>query len=485
MQWRAILNLWGWFACLIGLLIGFSAVVSQMYHDVDVKELWLASFSSIIAGWILLLFFRKRRLEEMSHRDATLLVVLSWLSASLLGAFPYFITEVAGPFSIPSFINALFESVAGFTTTGASIFGSTLPLGNLSHGLLFWRALTHWIGGVGIVFISLILLPFIQTGGMELYQAGALSREKLRFRFIETAKALLIIYVTITACEIVLLRLGGMNLFDSICHSFATVSSGGFSTRSNSIEYYHSLYIETIIIIFMILGTTSFALHYQMARGQLKAYWKNAEWKFYIGTLIIGILLVTIDLKLHHSSHGFREAIFNTVSINTTTGFSSADFNTWPPFSRTILFTLMFMGAMGGSTCGGIKSFRILLLFKYIHRQLMRLIHPAGFTPVKLEGRVVNREVLDGITAFFFLYITIFIAAVLFLTFFGINWQSAISGAAATLGGVGPGFEMFGPYGNYYGVSDPAKLVFIVCMLLGRIEIFPLLLVLSSSFWKK
>src|SRR3989338_989949 len=176
MQWRAILNLWGGFSCLIGLLIGFSAFVSQIYHDVDIKELWLASFSSIVVGWIFLLFFRKRRLEEMSHRDATFLVVLSWFSASLLGALPFFFTEVTGPFSFSSFINAFFESVSGFTTTGSSIFGSTLPLESLSHGLLFWRALTQWIGGVGIVVISLVLFPFIRVGGMELYQASSFSR---------------------------------------------------------------------------------------------------------------------------------------------------------------------------------------------------------------------------------------------------------------------------------------------------------------------
>ncbi|OGQ05987.1 MAG: hypothetical protein A3F82_05335 [Deltaproteobacteria bacterium RIFCSPLOWO2_12_FULL_44_12] len=485
MNWRALAKLLGIFSCAVGFLIGLSALVSLLFHEREALWLALSALIPLIGGLGLMQLSWETDVENLSHREATLLIALSWLVAILWGAFPYYLTRAFGDYSPLSFLNCLFEATSGFTATAASVLIPHIALENLSRGLIFWRSMSQWLGGLGIILIALLYLPLIRAGGMELFQTSSIVRERLRTKVGETSRTVLLIYLSFTLLEVIVLKLGGMGLFDALCHSFSTISSGGFSTQTSNIGGYNSLFIEMTLIIFMILGTTNFALHYSFLQKDWLAYWKSFELRLYLGVLLVAILAVGINLKANGVSNHWREAIFNTVSIGSTTGFWNADVSLWPSFSRAILLILMFVGGTVGSTSGSIKCFRMGLLIKYAYREIFRIIHPAGFTPVKLEGRVVDREILEGVAAFFFLYMIIFTAGSLIMQALGFEMMVAASSVAAALGGVGPGFHELGAMGGYYNVPVLGKITLMCCMILGRVEIFPILVVISREFWRK
>lgn len=485
MDWRALFKLMGVFSCIIALLIGASAGLSFIYREPEAPWLAISALIPLTGGLGLMQLGWREAVAALSHREAVCLIVFSWVLAILWGAFPFYLTGAFGSFSLSSFLNALFESTSGFTATAASVLVPVTPLEELSHGLLFWRALSQWLGGLSVVLMALLFLPFIRAGGMELFQTGTIARERLRTKVGETSRTVLFVYLIFTVLCAAFLLWGGMNVFDALCHAFTTVSSGGFSTQSGNIAAYNSWLIEIVLIVFMILGTTGFALHVSFVRGEWKAYFRSTELKMYLFVLLSAVLVIGWNLKLSGMEWNWREVVFNTVSTGSTTGFWNGNVSLWPSFAKGILLLLMFVGGTVGSTSGAIKGFRTILLIKYAYREIFRIIHPAGFTPVKLEGRVVEREVLEGVAAFFFLYLLIFTFGSLILQLLGYDMLVAASAVASCLGGVGPGFNELGATGGYYSVPVLGKLTLMGCMLLGRVEIFPILVILSREFWRK
>ncbi len=432
------------------------------------------------AGLALVLLFRTRPLE-ISHREGFMVVTLTWLSSAFFGSLPF---VLSGHFS--SFVDALFESTSGFTTTGASVLTDVTVL---PHGVLFWRSLTHWLGGMGIVVLSLAILPLLGIGGMQLYKAEASSvvaGEKFAPRVREMARILLAVYLIISFTEVLFLTLGGMNLYDSFIHTFGTVATGGFSNRVESVAYYNSPYIEAVITIFMILGATNFALHYRLFQDGPSAYLKNEEFRFYIFVMTISTVAVTINISGLYNSlvESFRYASFQVISIMTTTGFSTADFSLWPPFSQILLLVLMFFGGSAGSTSGTIKCIRLLLLFKIGYREVYRLVHPHAVTPIKLGGKVVPQDVITGVTGFTLAYISVFVVSSVILASLGIDPLVSISASATTIGNIGPGLGFVGPAGNYSAIPELGKWVLILDMLLGRLEVYTFLILLLPAFWR-
>lgn len=486
MNWRALVKLLGIFSCIVGFLIGLSAGISFLYHEKEALWLVASAVLPLVGGIGLMQISWAIDVEDLSHREATLLIVLSWIVAIIWGAFPFYLTRSFGDYSAEAFLNSLFESTSGFTATAASVWMPAAAASSeiIHHGLLFWRSLSQWLGGLGIILMALILLPFIRSGGMELFQSSSIVRERMRANVGEAAKTVLMIYLGLTLLEVAALTFGGMPFFDSLCYSFATISSGGFATRPENVAAYNSVYVEVVLMIFMILGTTNFALHYSLLQKNWKAYWQSSEFKLYMAILVVAALLIGLNLTFTANPYGrWREAVFNAVSFGSTTGFWNADVSLWPSFSKAVLLLLMFIGGTVGSTSGAIKCFRMSLLTKYSYREIFRVVHPAGFTPVKFEGRVVDREALDGVAAFFFIYVFIFAGASLIMQALGYDMIVAASSVASALGGVGPGFNELGT--GYLGVPALGKMTLIFCMLLGRVEIFPILVVLSREFWRK
>jgi trk system potassium uptake protein TrkH len=401
--------------------------------------------------------------------------------AGLVATLPYLLTGV-----IPDFTDAYFECVSGFTTTGSSIFGT---VEGLPKGVLFWRSLTQWFGGMGIIVLSIAILPFLGIGGMQLYKAETPSPvvDKLTPRISDTAKVLWKVYVLLTLVQIILLLFGGMSLFDAVCHAFTTMPTGGFSTKNASIAAYDSLYIEIVVTVFMILAGMNFALHYRLLRGDFRSVRKDPEIRVYL--LIFGVLTFLVAANLYGRTYpsapeALRYASFQVASILTTTGFATADFEQWPAFSQIVLLLCMFLGSMAGSTGGGIKTLRLLLLAKHAYLEVVRVIHPHAMTIVKLGPTPVSQSVLRSVWGFFILFMGIYVLATLIMSALGVDFMTAVSSVATCLGNVGPGLGAVGPTEHYGGLPVAGKWVLIACMLLGRLEIYTVLVFLMPRFWK-
>ncbi|MFW6015744.1 MAG: TrkH family potassium uptake protein [bacterium] len=448
---------------LLPLLTGF------YYWEEDAFVFLISMGLTALSGFILK-GFRNKDLE-LKYKDGFVIVTLGWLLVSLFGAFPFLL---AGIFSNP--VNAFFESVSGFTTTGATVI---MSLESLSHTILFWRSLTHWLGGMGIIVISLAILPRL-AGKMYLYTAevpGPLNN-RLKPRIQETARTLWLLYIGLTIFQVFLLWITGMSLFESLIHSFGTISTGGFSSRVLSVGAYRTNTINIIIIVFMFLGATNFELIYKFFRGDLFSFYRDEEFRFYLLLLGISILLITVNLSIHIYDDydiSFKHAAFQVVSISSTTGYALVDYDSWPPFSRWILLVLMFVGGSAGSTAGGIKVIRIKVLFKKCIQELYRMLHPRAIKKVKINNTIVSEEVSTSILGFFFLYIMVFVVATICLTYYGIDILSAISAVASSLGNIGPGLELVGPLNSYLPLQNMSKMILIFCMLLGRLEIYTIL----------
>ncbi len=456
--------------------------IALAYGDIGLRPLRL-SLAVTVAAAILLHRLSRRSDEELNHRDGLLLVTLSWIVLCVFGAMPFRFS----PF-FPAATDALFESVSGFTTTGATVLSSVEVL---PRSLQFWRCFTHWVGGMGIILLGIAVLPLIGVGGIELYQAefsGARS-EKLTPRIAETAKALWKIYVALGVLEYAALRLAGMDWFESLCHTFSTMGTGGFSTRNISVEAFHSPFIEAILILFMLLAGVNFALHYRLlVQGSVRRVAADSELRLYLLVIAGTTLAITASLVFAAGAHpasAARQALFQVSSIMTTTGFSSTNFEIWPHFSQLLLIALMFIGGCAGSTAGGLKVGRIALLMKVVTRQFHKVINRRGVYAIRLGGTPVNETTIQGLLNLIHLALLVNFAASLVLTVCGLDILTSITAVAACMFNVGPGLGAIGPYDNYGAMPGLAKWVLTICMLAGRLEFYTAIVLFTPAFWRK
>ncbi|PLX48544.1 MAG: potassium transporter [Desulfobulbaceae bacterium] len=481
MRTGGVLNIIGKLLVLLSLFLLTPIPFSLYFQDGMVKMFLLCSVLGAIMGGSLLALFAPE--EELGYRDGFAVVVLSWLGLALLGSLPYVLSG-----AMPSFVDAFFESMSGFTTTGSTILRE---IELLPESLLFWRATTHWLGGMGIIVLSLAILPLLGVGGMQLFQAEmpGPTKDRLAPRIQDTARILWVVYVAFTLVQLLLMMLGGMNFFDATCHAFATLATGGFSTHTASAGHWQSGYIEYVIILFMLLAGVNFSLHYRaFSQRSLRPYLDNEEFRFYITIISMAFLIIFLVNMAHKvytvDADNLRDSLFQVVAIVTTTGFGTADFDQWPSVTRVILVALMFVGGCAGSTGGGIKVVRFLLFFKYARLQLRSLVHPRSVGAIKLGHQKVPKEVMIAILGFFALYVAVFLAASLLVTGMGVDIVTGMTSVIATLNNIGPGLAGVGPTANFADLPQAAKVVLSFCMLAGRLELYTVAVLFTPDFWK-
>lgn len=482
MNLRSVLQLISHSLIVIGVAMAACWGVATHMRDPNEAVQALAASSMITMCFGLVMYLLTRGPVELSRRDGFAIVTLGWVLASMLGALPYYLSG-----SISNPMSAVFETMSGFTTTGASVFASTE---NIARGILFWRALTHFFGGMGVLILCVAILPFLGVGGMQLFRAEmpGPSKDRLTPRIAATAKLLWGVYILLVVLQTVLLKAGGMSWFDAMCHSFATIATGGFSTRSHSIAAYNSIYIEIVVIVFMFLAGGSFALHYRLLRGKIGVHFKDPEFRVYLGILVLTTAVVALNTwKTVYDSFGsaLRTACFQVTSIMTTTGFATADFDRWPVLSRMLLLILMFIGGCAGSTGGGIKVVRVMTVFKQMRRETRLFMQPQAVLPVKVGQTSLEPEVVSNIMAFVMLFFMIFIAGSLVMSFFTRDLITAVSSVAATLGNIGPGLGLVGPTSNYSTIPIGGQAVLTFFMLLGRLELYTVLVMFLPGFWRR
>ncbi len=480
MHLSSTLNILGFLMMFLAATMLLPVPFSLYYGETDYPALIISAFITFFAGFAA---FRLSRFRgDLRAKEGFAVVALGWLFFSLFGSIPFVLSGY-----IPSFTDAFFETMSGFTTTGATILAN---IESLPRGLLFWRSLTHWIGGMGIIVLSLAILPFLGVGGMQLFKAevpGPVA-DKLTPRIAETAKILWGVYLVFTLVQTGLLMLGGMNLFEALCHAFGTLATGGYSTRNASVGAYASAFIDYVVILFMILAGTNFALHYRFLRGDFKVYLRNQEFLFFLAIIGLATFFIGLDTFLHSRQpvfKVFRDTLFQVASIITTTGYATADYEQWSSGSQVILLFLMFIGGCAGSTGGGMKVIRIFVLTKFVFSEIVRLLHPHAVVPVRIGNTAVNREVLSNILGFSVLYIFMFALGVFVMAMLGLDVASAFGAVAATLGNVGPGLGSVGPMDNYAHIPFLGKWVLSFLMLLGRLEVFTVVILFSPAFWQK
>ncbi len=454
--------------------------VSMLYGALAVNAL-VKSFAITISfgllGWFVAGPFEK---ENLGRRESFIIVTLTWVIIAVFGSLPYLFSG-----SIHTFTDAFFETMSGFTTTGASIL---TDIEAVPRSILFWRSLTHWIGGMGIVVFSIAFLPFFGIGGMQLFAAEVPgpTKDKIHPRITQTAKRLWLIYFTLTVAQIIFLLFGHMNLFEATCHSFATVSSGGFSTRNLSIGAF-SPYVQYITVFFMIMAGVNFTMHYLVQHGRFREVFHNEELRLYLGVIAVAVAVLTFALyRLDYASleKTFRHVLFQVVSIVTCTGFGTADYMRWPSFAWFMIFLLMFAGGCAGSTSGGIKMIRHVLLFKNAYLEFRSIIHPSAYVPLRYNQKPVSNNIRINVLAIFFLYLATFALGSLLMGAAGLDKISAMGSVASCMGGIGPGLGSTGPSLNYAEVSVAGKWILSALMLIGRLELLTVYVLFMKKFWK-
>ena len=472
---RGVLFMLGRLLLALAFALLVPGILAQYLHEGVRWPFYISAAAAGALGLSLERVFHQAGAFRFGRREAFVLVSAAWLVATLAGALPFILANGAG-FAV----DAVFESASGFTTTGASIFAD---VESLPRAFLLWRALTHWIGGMGIIVLGIAILPKLAVGGMELLAAEAPGpiQEKLTPRIAQTAKALWGIYVLLTLVEIGALLLLGMGPFDAVTHTFATMATGGFSTRNASISAFESPAIEWTVTLFMVLAGASFAIHYQWLRGRFRVAARDPELRLYLMIIVGASAAVLLNLALAgvttSLAEGARLATFQVVTIVTTTGFATADFDGWPDVSRMVLFLLMFAGGCAGSTGGSVKIVRLLIIFKKIAVDLKRMLQPRAVLPVRIGSQGVSDEVVSSVTTFFVLFLLSFVFGGLSLTVLGIEPMTAFSASAACLGNIGPGFGGVGPTMNYAGLPQLAKALLAVLMVVGRLELYTVMVI--------
>lgn len=480
MNYKMILKSIGTVLCIEAACMLPSLLVAFIYNEGDAVSFILSIIIVAAVGLVLLRI--NPTTSSIYARDGFAIVALGWILVSAFGAIPFILSG-----AIPSVMDALFESVSGFSTTGASILRD---IEASPKGILFWRSFTHWMGGMGVLILMLAVLPSVKANTIHIMKAEAPGPSPGKFvpKIRQTAKILYLIYIVLTAIEVVLLMVGGMSLYDALIHAFGTAGTGGFSNRNASVAAYGNVYIETVITVFMLLFGVNFTLYYTAFKGNIKSALRDEELRFYFCAVVMAIVFIVFNVNgaVYHSiGESIRYSAFQVSSIITTTGFATADFNLWPVFSQSILLLLMFIGASAGSTGGGLKCVRVILLFKIIKREITKAIHPRAVQTVKLNGRAVDEEILSGVMAFFFFSILIFAASVLAVSLEGKDIVTSITAVIASINNVGPGLGIVGPAGNYADLSILSKGILSVCMIVGRLEIYPIMLLCFPSFWKR
>ena len=470
-----------------------AALVSGLYKDGVTIEITMAAIVTMLVGLVAMFFTRDHK-KEVKPKEGYIIVTFGWLVMSASGMLPYLFTG-----AIPDITNAFFETISGYTTTGASILND---IESLPKGLLFWRSLTHWIGGMGIIVLAIAILPLLGIGGMQLFAAEAPgpSADKLHPRITDTAKRLWLIYVGYTLAETLLLKLAGMGFFDAMNHAMATLSTGGFSTKNSSLAYWNDQpLIQYIVILFMFLAGSNFVLSYFAFKGKIQKVLKDEEFKFYTGFIIsfsiVAALVIyfqaqpqvsaSLPMVFGYGESAIRHALFQVLAVVTTTGFVTADFTGWTPFLTIFFFGLMFLGGSAGSTAGGIKVMRHLLIIKNGLLEFKRTLHSNAIIPVRYNNKTVAESIVYNIIGFFVLYMLLFIIGALVLAFMGLDFESAIGGAATSLGNVGPGLGSLNPLSNFNDLPALGKWWCGFLMLLGRLELFTVLILFSPYFWRK
>ncbi|MFV0394165.1 MAG: TrkH family potassium uptake protein [Coprobacillaceae bacterium] len=479
MNRRMIVYTLGKILKVTGLLMIFPIITALVFQETE-------GFAYLITGIIVFLFgtiisHDVPKKKNIYAKEGFVIVAVSWILLSAFGALPFCLTG-----EIPSYIDAFFETVSGFTTTGASILNDVEAM---SYASLFWRSFTHWIGGMGILVFAVAFIPIASGRTLHILKAEMPGPVvgKLVSKIHVTARILYIMYAVLTLIEVVLLLFGGMSFFDSLLNAFGTAGTGGFAIKNASIAAYNSAYIDGVITVFMILFGINFNLIYFVVIGKIATALKSEELRWYIGIIVTAIIGITINIVHMYNSYleAFRYASFQVASIITTTGYVTADYGMWPMFSQTILLLLMFVGASSGSTGGGMKVSRLVMYGKNAVKQIKKLIHPHSVVSVEFEGQPVEPKTISNIHAYLILYAMIFVVSLLILSLENIDFQSVFSAVATCINNIGPGFNEVGPVSNFSGLSDLSKIVLSFDMLAGRLEIFPILILFSKSLWKK
>ncbi len=493
LNYKIIIHLMGLLLLCNGGFMLLAALVSGIYDDGVTLDITLAALVTLMVG-VLSMFYTRGHKKEVNRREGYIVVTAGWLIMSASGMLPYLFSE-----AIPDTTNAFFETISGYTTTGASIVDD---IEALPEGILFWRSLTHWIGGMGIIVLAIAILPLLGIGGMQLFAAEAPgpNTDKLHPRITDTAKRLWLIYFGYTLAETILLKVAGMSFFDAVNHSLATLSTGGFSTKNASLAYWNDQpLIQYIIIVFMFLAGSNFVLSYYAFKGKVQRIFRDEEFKLY--GIFIGVITLIAALVIYltgnaepaalenaaagEAESAFRHALFQVVSVVTTTGFVSADFTGWTPFLTVVFFGLMFSGGSAGSTAGGIKLMRHIMIIKNGLLEFKRTLHPNAVIPVRYNNKTVTEHIVYNIIGFFVLYMLLFIIGSLGLGFLGLDFVSSIGGAASSLGNVGPAFGTLNPVSNFNSLPDLGKWWCGFLMLAGRLELFTVLILLTPYFWKR
>ena len=470
---------------ILGFSMLFSVGCSLIYGDGDLIPLLQSIAVTITSGLILVIFFKSKDKKDLSTHDGFAVVTLGWIAIVIFSAFPFYFSGTL------DYTNSFFEAMSGLTTTGATVLGhsDTLMIEELPHGILFWRSFTQFIGGMGIIVFSIAILPMLGMGGVQLFRAEVAGpvADKITPRVKQTAKLLWGIYVGFVLILCLILKIEGMSWFDAICHSFTTIATGGFSTKNISIAAYGGL-IQWTIIIFMFLAATNFSLHYYfIAKGKFE-YYKDHEFRVYFALCIIFSILFFINIvgtnKYQTDLLSFRHSVFAAVSILTTTGFSTENFNEWPEMSKMLLFFLFFIGGSAGSTTGGMKIIRSILVVKYLLYEVRKLLHPKGVFNITIGENTIDDNVVRATLGFYLFYILIFVFTAVILSFTGLDVETALTASASAIGNIGPGLGSIGPTDNWGHLTDLAKWLTSFCMLLGRLEIFTVVVLFSRSFWK-
>ncbi len=482
MNWKYIFNVIGVLIFFLALAMVFPLLTALAFNDESIRPILKAVTTTLLCGSAAFLLTRTDRVDYISPREGMAIVAIGWTAIGLFGALPFFFSNHFG-----SFTDSFFESLSGFTTTGASIL---TDIESLPKGLLFWRSFIQWLGGMGIIVLSIAILPFIGVGGMQLYKAEVPSPvpDKLKPRIRDTAMILWKVYLLLSMIEIFMLMLGGMGFYDAVCHAFTTMPTGGFSTKNASVAHFQSVYFDVVFIIFMLFAGINFSLHYKLLKGDSLAFQRDPECRFFLGAVILLTLLVTFNIHgaVYSSfSDALRYSAFQISSIITTTGFATADYEQWPTMAQVIIFLCMFIGGSAGSTGGGMKCLRIMICLKYCYKELFSLIHPRSISTVKIGGKTVSEDVMRSILGFLALYMFLFALSAVILGGLGVDFVTAFAAVAATIGNIGPGFGMVGPVENYAAIPEAGKWLLIWCMLLGRLEIYTVIVLLTPEFWRK
>lgn len=493
-NWKLVFKTQGALLLIEAFFMMWPTLVSMFYHEADSLAFEVSTGITLLAGFLSLVLGRHAP-KKVAEREGYVIVGLIWIVFSIFGMLPFYFSG-----ALPSITDAFFETMSGFSTFGGTVI---TDLESQSHGILFWRALTQWLGGMGIIVLSIAVLPMFGLGGMQLYAAEVtgVSYEKLGPRISGTAKSMWILYIALTLAETLFLWLAKMPLFDSVCHSMATIATGGFSTNDDSIMVYGAG-VQWIIAIFMYLSGLNFTLLIFLFRGKPGRIWKDEEARWYTRAIILFTLILAAGLFIHYGYHepdgdflatgdllahgekALRKSFFMVTSAITSTGFAASDYMTWPPLFWVFVFFIMLMGGCAGSTAGGMKQVRVVVLAKNVLAEFKRRIHPNAIVPVKLNGKPVSRQTMDNVTAFIFLYCAIIILTVMVFCTSGVNFDEAIGTAFSAIGNVGVSIGQFGPAGNYSTFPTVAKWWMSGVMLIGRLELFTVLLLFSPALWK-